>query len=121
MSTADRWDVIVVGAGNAAFSAALAACEAGASVLMLERAPQDVCGGNSRFTAGAIRLAFGGLRIIPDTRAGLDIDPAPIPGLCAAGEPVGGLFFFFNDPGGSGLMSGSVFGRMAGAAAAAAA
>ena len=46
-------DVIVVGAGNAAFCAALAAQEKGAKVLMLEAAPEDESGGNSRFTAGS--------------------------------------------------------------------
>ena len=51
-------DVIVVGAGNAAFCAALSAREAGASVLMLERAPEEENGGNSRFTAGAFRFAY---------------------------------------------------------------
>ncbi len=40
----------------------------------------------------------------------------PIPGLYAAGELVGGLFYF-NYPGGTGLMSGSVFGRIAGSGA----
>ena len=53
-------DIIVVGAGNAAFCAALAAREAGASVLMLERAPEAENGGNSRFTAGAFRFAYDG-------------------------------------------------------------
>ncbi|WP_419904408.1 FAD-dependent tricarballylate dehydrogenase TcuA [Kiloniella sp.] len=52
------WDVVIVGAGNAAFCAALAAKENGASVLVLERAPQEENGGNSRFTAGAIRFAY---------------------------------------------------------------
>ncbi len=56
-----NWDVIVVGAGNAAFCAAHAAREKGASVLMLERAPEAENGGNSRFTAGAIRFAYDGL------------------------------------------------------------
>lgn len=37
-------------------------------------------------------------------------------GLYAAGELVGGVFYF-NYPGGAGLMSGSVFGRLAGSAA----
>ena len=40
-----------------------------------------------------------------------------IPGLFAAGELVGGLFYF-NYPGGTGLTNGSVFGRIAGRSAA---
>ena len=40
----------------------------------------------------------------------------PIPGLYACGEMVGGLFHV-NYPGGTGLMSGAVFGRLAGAGA----
>src|SRR3981081_786655 len=54
-------DVIVVGGGNAAFSAALAAQEQGASVLMLEAAPEDESGGNSRFTAGSVRVVYNGV------------------------------------------------------------
>ena len=46
----------------------------------------------------------------------LDTSLNPIPGLYAAGELVGGLFYF-NYPGGTGLMSGAVFGRRAGGAA----
>ena len=42
----------------------------------------------------------------------------PLPGLFAAGELVGGLFFH-NYPGGSGLTAGAVYGRRAGYAAAA--
>ena len=62
-----------------------------------------------------ITFTFGGLRI--DERAQvLDADLAPIPGLYAAGELVGGLFYF-NYPGGTGLMSGTVFGRIAGTSA----
>ena len=53
-------DVVVIGAGNAAFCAALAARESGASVLVLERAPEHLNGGNSRFTAGAMRFAYTG-------------------------------------------------------------
>src|SRR4029453_18981215 len=53
-------DVIVVGAGNAAFCAALAAREQGASVRMLEAAPEDESGGNRRFTAGAMRGVYKG-------------------------------------------------------------
>src|ERR1051326_6182820 len=59
-------DVVIVGAGNAAFCAGLAAAEHGASVLMLERAPEDEAGGNSRFTAGAFRCVYDG---VEDLRA----------------------------------------------------
>ena len=61
MSDALQTDVLVIGGGNAAFCAALAARESGASVLVLERAPEDEAGGNSRFTAGAMRVAFDGV------------------------------------------------------------
>jgi tricarballylate dehydrogenase len=54
-------DVIVVGAGNAGFSAAHAAAERGARVLVVEKAPEEWVGGNSYFTAGAIRTVHGGL------------------------------------------------------------
>jgi tricarballylate dehydrogenase len=53
-------DVIVVGAGNAALCAALASAEQGVSVLVLERAPENEAGGNSRFTAGAFRCVYNG-------------------------------------------------------------
>ena len=63
-------DIVVVGGGNAAFCAALAARESGASVLMLERAPEAEAGGNSRFTAGAFRCVYDGVedlkRLMPD-------------------------------------------------------
>jgi tricarballylate dehydrogenase len=54
-------DVVIVGAGNAALCAALAAAERNVSVLVLERAPEQECGGNSRFTAGAIRCVYDGI------------------------------------------------------------
>lgn len=64
-----------------------------------------------------ITFTFGGLKI--DTSAQvLDMEDAALPGLFAAGELVGGLFYF-NYPGSSGLMAGSVFGRIAGRGAAA--
>src|SRR6476659_9852788 len=58
---AEQPEVIIVGAGNAAFCAALSAQEQGASVLMLEAAPEEESGGNSRFTAGAMRVVYNGL------------------------------------------------------------
>jgi tricarballylate dehydrogenase len=60
-----------------------------------------------------ITFTFGGLRIDPQTAQVLDTEDRPIPGLHAAGELVGGLFYH-NYAGGSGLMSGAVFGRLAG-------
>jgi tricarballylate dehydrogenase len=69
----DRYDVVVVGAGNAAFCAALAAREKVSKVLVLERAPEDESGGNSRFTAGLMRVAYAGVedlkRVMPDLSA----------------------------------------------------
>lgn len=62
--------VLVIGAGNAALCAALSALEKTASVIVLERAPREERGGNSRFTAGAIRLAYNGVEdlrsLMPD-------------------------------------------------------
>ena len=52
--------IIVVGSGNAAFCAALAALKNGASVLMLEKADPELAGGNTRYTAGAMRFAYDG-------------------------------------------------------------
>jgi tricarballylate dehydrogenase len=62
-----------------------------------------------------ITFTFGGVRIDRDG-AVLDVDLNPIAGLYAAGEMVGGLFYE-NYPGGTGLMAGAVFGRLAGTSA----
>ena len=59
-----------------------------------------------------ITFTYGGVRIDGSGQV-LDVDLRPIPGLYAAGEMVGGLFYF-NYPGGTGLMAGAVFGRLAG-------
>ncbi|HKA39808.1 MAG TPA: FAD-dependent tricarballylate dehydrogenase TcuA [Burkholderiales bacterium] len=72
MSSTDfgKPDVIVVGAGNAACCAALAARENGASVIILEAAPIEESGGNSRYTGGLMRVVYNGVedlaQIIPD-------------------------------------------------------
>ena len=64
-----------------------------------------------------ITFTFGGLKIDPRSGQVLDTEDRPMPGLYAAGELVGGLFYN-NYAGGSGLMAGSVFGRIAGRSAA---
>ena len=50
--------VIVIGSGSAALCAGIAALEKGASVLMIEKADEKEWGGNSRYTAGAMRFAY---------------------------------------------------------------
>ena len=66
--------VVVVGGGNAALNAAIAARETGADVTLLERAPFMLRGGNSRFTAGAMRTVYAGVddlrRLMPDLTDG---------------------------------------------------
>jgi tricarballylate dehydrogenase len=71
-------------------------------------------------TTCGITFTFGGLRIAPENGQVLDVHHNPIEGLYCAGEMVGGLFYF-NYPSGTGLVSGAVFGRIAGAGAGAAA
>jgi len=68
---------------------------------------------------GGITFSFGGVKVDDHARV-IATDWNPIPGLFACGEMVGGIFHS-NYPGGSGLMSGAVFGRIAGRSAASAA
>jgi tricarballylate dehydrogenase len=67
-------------------------------------------------TTCGITFTFGGLRIDKETGQVLDVNLKPMPGLYTCGEMVGGLFYF-NYPSGTGLVSGAVFGRMAGTSA----
>lgn len=77
--------VVVVGAGNAALTAALSARESGAEVQVLEAAPVDERGGNSRFTGALFRVAHGGLADLmelveppsEELRGRLVVDPYP--------------------------------------------
>jgi tricarballylate dehydrogenase len=62
-----------------------------------------------------ITFTFGGVRITNEGQV-LDMDLLPIPGLYAAGELVGGIFYH-NYPGGTGLMAGAVFGKISGRSA----
>ncbi|ROV99095.1 hypothetical protein VMCG_06607 [Cytospora schulzeri] len=61
------WDVLVVGGGNAGFSAAISASEGLSErgvkprVLLIDKCPPSWAGGNSYFTAGAMRCVHDGL------------------------------------------------------------
>ena len=70
METVGTYDVVVVGAGNAALCAAVSAAEQGSKVLVLERAPEAERGGNSAYSGGAIRVVYNGVddlrAIMPD-------------------------------------------------------
>src|SRR6476469_7401429 len=53
------YDVIIVGAGNAAFAAAVSAREHGAKrVVALEKAPAEMRGGNTYWSGAILRFAF---------------------------------------------------------------
>jgi len=64
-----------------------------------------------------VTFTFGGLAVDSKTAGVISVSGRVIPGIFAAGEMVGGLFYE-NYPGGSGLTSGAVFGRKAGTSAA---
>jgi len=73
-------DVVVVGGGNAGFSAAHAAAERGRRVLLLEKGDGAQAGGNSYYTAGAVRIAHHGFAELadllePDDRHGTTVLP----------------------------------------------
>ena len=50
--------VIIVGSGNAALSAGIAALEKGGDVTIYEKADKKLAGGNTKYTAGAMRFAY---------------------------------------------------------------
>jgi tricarballylate dehydrogenase len=76
-------DVVIIGAGNAAFTAALAARRAGCGVVVLEKAPEILRGGNTRFTGGIFRFTYDGLDdLLPivkntDDASDVVVDPYP--------------------------------------------
>ncbi|HYP63249.1 MAG TPA: FAD-dependent oxidoreductase, partial [Acidocella sp.] len=72
MATA-QYDVIVVGAGNAALAAAVSAKENGAAcVLVLEKAPREMRGGNTHWSGGVLRFAFDDPREIGPLLPGVE-------------------------------------------------
>ncbi len=67
------YDVIVVGAGNAALAAAVSAKENGAErVLVLEKAPREMRGGNTHWSGGVLRFAFDDPREIGPLLPGVE-------------------------------------------------
>jgi tricarballylate dehydrogenase len=79
------YDVIVVGAGNAALAASVSATEHGARrVLVLEKAPREMRGGNTHWSGGLLRIAYDDVTdldpLVPDAEKQL-------PGFTAGVEP----------------------------------
>jgi tricarballylate dehydrogenase len=67
------YDVIVVGAGNAALAAAVSAKENGAErVVVLEKAPREMRGGNTHWSGGVLRFAFDDPREIGGLLPGVE-------------------------------------------------
>ncbi|MDA0990720.1 MAG: FAD-dependent oxidoreductase, partial [Verrucomicrobia bacterium] len=84
MPKSTQADVVIVGAGNAGLCAALAAAEAGASVVVLEKAPEHLRGGNTFFTGGLFRFAYDGwedigqlISLSATEREGVDVGRYP--------------------------------------------
>ena len=81
----NNYDVIVVGAGNAALAAAVSAKTHGANrVLVLEKAPREQRGGNTFFSGGIYRFVYNDVkeldRFVPDAEQ-------KFPGFHAGVEP----------------------------------
>ncbi|KAJ9223589.1 hypothetical protein DTO271D3_5869 [Paecilomyces variotii] len=84
MTLPSECTVLVIGGGNAGFSAALRAAESGAQdVLIIDKCPEEWAGGNSYFTAGAYRTVHDGLNdllpivnnVDPTTAEKIDMSP----------------------------------------------
>src|SRR5688500_7476713 len=56
-----NYDVLVIGAGNAGLTAALAAREQQMRVLLLDKCPKTSRGGNTRFSGGGFRFTYNNL------------------------------------------------------------
>jgi precorrin 3B synthase CobZ len=77
-------DVLVVGSGNAGFSAAISSVQAGArNVALIDKCPEEWSGGNSFFTAGAMRTVHGGLHDLLPIVNNVDGELAKIVDLAA--------------------------------------
>ncbi|MBW3097235.1 FAD-dependent tricarballylate dehydrogenase TcuA [Pseudohoeflea coraliihabitans] len=63
----EHYDIVIVGGGNAALCAAMTAAEDGAKVLILEAAPKDYRGGNSRHTRNFRCMHDGPLSVLVDS------------------------------------------------------
>ena len=83
-SIPSQCDVLVIGGGNAGFSSAVAAAQAGVKhVVLVDKCPEDWAGGNSFFTAGAMRIVHDGLddllpivnNVDAETARIIDLDP----------------------------------------------
>lgn len=66
MTLRNDYDLVVIGGGNAALCAAMTAAEAGAKVLILEAAPREYRGGNSRHTRNFRCMHGGPLSVLVD-------------------------------------------------------
>ena len=81
----DFYNVVVVGGGNAALTAAISAAKLGTKVLVLEKAPIHLRGGNSYFTGGLFRFSYNGMEdieaLLPklsnDEKEAIEIEPYP--------------------------------------------
>jgi len=79
MTSTISCDVIVVGGGNAGFSAAVAAAQSKAGkVILIDKCPEEWAGGNSHFTAGAFRTVHGGLDDLLPLITNVDTETAKI-------------------------------------------